>query len=71
MANIEDILGIICMDKKTLQLLNEIRERISAKPVHMTPDTQIPKNGYCEKFASEYVRCGTAGIFMFTEPLAG
>lgn len=56
---------------KPLQLLGEIRERISAAPMHTDPDTHLPKPGYCEKIDSEYVRCGTAGIFMFTEPLGG
>lgn len=81
-ANMEDVLGIyqlpyrkgvpvICMDEKPLQLLGEIRERISAAPMHTDPDTHLPKPGYCEKIDSEYVRCGTAGIFMFTEPLGG
>ena len=81
-AGMEDVLGIyqrpycsgvpvICMDEKPVQLLGEIRERISAKPVHIDPDTQIRKVGYCEKIDSEYVRCGTASIFMFTEPLGG
>lgn len=81
-ANMEDVLGIyqrpycsnipvICMDEKPVQLLDEIRERISAKPAHISPDTQLQKAGYCEKIDSEYVRCGTASIFMFTEPLGG
>jgi len=81
-ANMEDVLGIyqrpyckdtpvVCMDEKPLQLLDEIRERISSRPVHIDPDTQLPQNGYCEKIDSEYVRCGTASIFMFTEPLGG
>lgn len=81
-ANMEDVLGIyqrpycknapvVCMDEKPLQLLDEIRERISAKPARIDPDTQIPMGGYCEKIDSEYVRCGTASIFMFTEPLGG
>ena len=79
-ANMEDILGIyqlpyckevpvICMDEKPLQLLGETRERIAASPLHLDPDTQLPKPGYCEKIDSEYIRCGTASIFMFTEPL--
>ena len=49
-ANMEDILGIyqrpyckeipvICMDEKPLQLLGEVRERISANPIHLDPDT--------------------------------
>ncbi len=81
-ANMEDILGIyqlaysksvpvICMDEKPVQFLGEIRKRIGAAPMHIDPDTQIPKHGYCEKIDSEYVRCGTASIFMFTEPLGG
>lgn len=81
-ANMEDILGIyplpyckerpvVCMDEKPLQLLGEVRERISAAPLHMDPDTQLPKPGYCEKIDSEYARYGTASIFMFTEPLSG
>ena len=78
----EDVLGIykrgynpkipvICMDEKPVQLLGEIRERISAKPLRDDPDTGIPKQGNVEKIDSEYVRCGTASIFMFTEPLGG
>ena len=31
----------------------------------------MPKPGTVEKIDSEYVRCGTASIFMFTEPLGG
>ena len=78
--HMEDILGIyqreynpkipvVCMDEKPIQLLDEIRNRVSAKPLHMDPDTGLPKPGAVEKIDSEYVRCGTASIFMFTEPL--
>lgn len=81
-ANMEDVLTIyempydpeipvICMDKKPVQLLGEVRERIQAKPIHTNPDTQLPQPNYCRKNDSEYVRCGTASIFMFTEPLGG
>lgn len=80
--NMEDILGIykrdydplvpvICMDEKPVQLLDEIRDRVSAKPLTVDPDTGIAKPGKVEKIDSEYVRCGTASIFMFTEPLGG
>lgn len=81
-ADMEDVLDtyqrpyckntpVVCMDEKPLQLLAEIREHISAKPARIDPDTQIPMSDYCEKFDSEYVRFGTTGIFMFTEPLGG
>ena len=35
------------------------------------PDTGLPKPSTVERIDSEYVRCGTASIFMFTEPLGG
>ena len=80
--NMEDVLNVykldynpripvICMDEKPVQLLDEIRERVSAKPLVIDPDTGITKRGKVEKIDSEYVRCGTASIFMFTEPLGG
>jgi transposase len=78
----EDVLGVykreynpkipvVCMDEKPVQLLDEIRERVSAKPLRIDPDTGLPKPPAVEKIDSEYVRCGTASIFMFTEPLGG
>jgi len=78
----EDVLGIykreynpkvpvICMDEKPVQLLDEIRERVSAKPLRTDPETNLPKPGTVQKIDSEYERCGTACIFMFTEPLGG
>jgi transposase len=80
--HMEDVLGIykreynpqipvICMDEKPLQLLDEIRERVSAKALSVNPDTGIKKPATVEKIDSEYVRCGHASIFMFTEPLRG
>ena len=81
-AYMEDVLSIykreynpripvICMDEKPVQLLDEIRERITAKPLRIDPNTNIPKKGQAEKMDAEYVRCGTASIFMFCEPLGG
>lgn len=66
-ANMEDVptiyempynpeIPVICMDEKPIQLLDEIRERIQAKPIHTDPDTQLPQPGYCEKIDSGYVR---------------
>ena len=80
--HMEDILGIykrpynpcipvICMDEKPIQLLDEIRERVCASPLIIDPDTGIPRLGRILKIDSEYLRCGTACIFIFTEPLAG
>jgi transposase len=80
--NMEDVLGVyereynsqipvICMDEKPVQLLDEIRKRVNAQALSTDPDTGIPKPGKIEKIDSEYIRCGTASIFMFTEPLGG
>ncbi len=79
-ANMEDVLGIyqrpycknipvVCMDGKPLQLLGEIRERISSRPAHIGPDTQLPRSGYCEKIDSGYVRCGTASYLCLQSRL--
>jgi transposase len=78
----EDVLGIykreynpkipvICMDEKPVQLLGEIYDRIRAKPLRADPDTGLHKPGDIEKTDYQYERCGTASIFMFTEPLRG
>ena len=78
----EDVLGIykreynplvpvVCMDEKPVQLLGEVRERVSAKPLRIDADTGLPKPSSIERIDSEYIRCGTASIFMFTEPLGG
>ena len=79
-AHMEDVLSVykqdynpqvpvICMDEKPIQLLDEVRERIAAKPLRIDPDTTVTKQGQVEKIDAEYVRCGTASIFMFCEPL--
>ena len=81
-ANMEDVLGIyqrpynpkipvICMDEKPIQLLDEIRERVTAKPLRTDPDTGLVRHGELEKIDYQYERCGVASIFVFTEPLAG
>ncbi len=49
---------MICMDEKPYQLLGNARE-----PLPM-------RQGSCAKLDSEYVRDGTASIFLFCEPLA-
>lgn len=51
-------LPVVCMDEKPYQLLGESREPLQTRP------------GDIQKTDSEYVRCGTCSIFVFTEPLA-
>jgi hypothetical protein len=47
------------MDKQPVQLLGEAREIIPMNENH------------CKREDNEYVRNGTASIFMFVEPLGG
>jgi len=81
-AHMEDVLGIyqrpynpripvVCMDEKPIQLLDEVRERVTAKPLRTDPDTGLIKPGELAKIDYQYERCGVASIFVFTEPLAG
>ena len=50
---------VICMDEKPVQLLMDVRKGFKSK-----------KDGI-EHYDNEYIRNGTASIFMFTEPLQG
>jgi transposase len=81
-AHMEDVLGIyqrpynpktpvLCMDEKPVQLLDEVYERVSAKPLRTNPDTGLIKPGELEKIDYQYERCGVASIFVFCEPLKG
>jgi hypothetical protein len=49
----------VCMDEQPVQL---IQEKVIPRP---------PQAGQPERIDHEYVRQGTASIFLFTEPLAG
>jgi len=80
--NMEDILNIysmpynpnvpvICMDEKPKQLLDEIFSRVDAQPAILGSDEEIIKRGKPRRVDSEYIKCGTSCIFMFTEPLGG
>lgn len=50
---------LICLDEASRQLIEETRQPIPATP------------GQPERFDYEYVRNGTANLFMITEPLVG
>lgn len=69
-APMEDVLDVyqrpynplypqVCLDETSKQLIGEVRD-----PLPMT-------SGHCQKYDSEYVRNGTANLFIATEPLAG
>ena len=50
---------VLCMDEQPVQLHKEIRKPIPATKNH------------ARRVDYEYERCGTASVFMFTEPLSG
>jgi hypothetical protein len=50
---------VVCLDETSKQLVGEVVEPIPAEP------------GQPERFDYEYVRNGTANLFMLSEPLAG
>jgi hypothetical protein len=50
---------VVCMDEKPFQLLGDVRDPLPARP----------GRNACED--SEYIRCGTCSIFVWTEPLRG
>lgn len=50
---------LVCMDESPKQLIGEVRTAIPATP------------GQPERYDTEYVRNGTAEIFMFSAPLLG
>ena len=52
------------MDEKPIQLLDELYERINAKPLRTDPDTGLIKHGELEKIDFQYERCGVASIFV-------
>ncbi|WP_407572011.1 IS630 family transposase [Deinococcus altitudinis] len=50
---------VVCFDEKPCQLLQEVLQPIEPKP------------GQVKREESEYVRCGTANLFGWVEPLTG
>lgn len=50
---------VLCMDETTKQLVGEVRDPLPAKP------------GQTERYDGEYVRNGTANLFLAVDPLAG
>jgi hypothetical protein len=50
---------VLCMDEQPVQLHREVRKPIPASKRH------------ARRVDYEYERCGTASVFMFTEPLSG
>ena len=50
---------VLCMDEQPVQLHKETRKSIPATKNH------------ARRVDQEYERCGTACVFMFTEPLSG
>jgi transposase len=56
---------VVCFDEKSKQLVGEIATPIAAVPTTADRPAQVPRHDY------EYVRNGTANLFMMVEPLRG
>ena len=56
---------VVCFDERPVQLIAEITPPLPAEPA------TAEHSGTPARVDYEYERCGTANVFMFTEPLAG
>jgi len=56
----------VCFDEKSKQLVEEI-----VKPIPATANRGTNRGGRVERYDYEYVRNGTANLFMLVEPLRG
>lgn len=56
---------VVCLDECSKQLIGEVRPPLPARPV------RDDRPGRIERYDCEYVRNGTANLFMAFEPLGG
>ena len=56
---------VICFDERPVQLIAEVTPPLPAEPA------TAQHSGSPARVDYEYERCGTANVFLFTEPLAG
>jgi hypothetical protein len=62
---------LVCLDESSKQLIGETREPIPPTPAQPESPDQPGKPGHLERYDFEYVRNGTANLFMVTQPLLG
>jgi transposase len=62
---------LVCLDESSKQLIGETREPIPPAPARPGSSDQPGKPGHPERYDFEYVRNGTANLFMVTQPLLG
>ena len=62
---------LVCLDESSKQLIGETREPIPPAPAQPESVDQPAKPGHAERYDFEYVRNGTANLFMVTQPLLG
>jgi DDE superfamily endonuclease len=62
---------LVCLDESSKQLIGETREPIPPAPAQPGSSDQPGKPGHPERYDFEYVRNGTANLFMVTQPLLG
>src|SRR4051812_49718396 len=56
---------VVCLDECSKQLIGEVRTPLPPRPAHGD------RPGRAERYDCEYVRNGTANLFMAFEPLGG
>src|ERR687883_1799028 len=56
---------VVCLDECSKQLIGEVRTPLPPRPAH------DDRPGRAERYDCEYVRNGTANLFMAFEPLGG
>jgi hypothetical protein len=56
---------VVCLDECSKQLIGELRTPLPPRPAH------DDRPGRAERYDCEYVRNGTANLFMAFEPLGG
>jgi hypothetical protein len=56
---------VVCFDERSVQLIAEITAPLEPQPANEE------HGGTLERIDYEYERCGTANVFLFTEPLGG
>jgi DDE superfamily endonuclease len=62
---------LVCLDESSKQLIGETREPIPPTPAQPGTSEEPAKPGHLERYDFEYVRNGTANLFMVTQPLLG
>jgi hypothetical protein len=62
---------VVCFDETSKQLVKDIHEPLAARPGKPAQGKESAKPGKIAREDDQYVRCGTANIFLAVQPLTG